>query len=91
MPHGAAFLAWHWQAGPLGAVRLGLLHGGYCSGCCWLLMALLYVGGVMNIRWIAALAILVAAGKLLPRATIIARIACAVIMWGAAQIAGWIP
>jgi len=38
---------------------LGLQHGGYCVGCCWVLMALLFVGGVMNLLWITLLALLV--------------------------------
>lgn len=57
------------------SVGLGLLHGLYCIGCCWMLMALLFVGGVMNILWIAALAILVLLEKLSPAGPWIARIA----------------
>jgi predicted metal-binding membrane protein len=49
-----------WQGG----LQLGLLHGGYCVGCCWVLMALLFVGGVMNVLWIALLALLVLLEKL---------------------------
>lgn len=62
----AAFLARHWRPGAAGALRLGLLHGAYCIGCCWMLMALLFVGGVMNLVWIAALSVLVLAEKHLP-------------------------
>ncbi|MDP9085355.1 MAG: DUF2182 domain-containing protein, partial [Pseudomonadota bacterium] len=62
----ASFLANHWQPGVAGALRLGLLHCAYCVGCCWLLMAMLFVGGVMNMLWITALAALVAAEKLAP-------------------------
>lgn len=58
-----------------GALRLGLLHGAWCVGCCWSLMALLFVGGVMNVLWIAALAILVLAEKVLPAGGWIARVA----------------
>jgi predicted metal-binding membrane protein len=61
----ALFLSSHWQSGPAGAFRMGLLHGGYCLGCCWFLMALLFLGGVMNLFWIAGLAIYVALEKLL--------------------------
>jgi predicted metal-binding membrane protein len=43
----------------LGSVMLGLRHGAYCVGCCWALMALLFVGGVMNVLWIVLLALLV--------------------------------
>ncbi|MGH8250882.1 MAG: DUF2182 domain-containing protein [Steroidobacteraceae bacterium] len=55
----ATFLARHWRPGSSGAFRLGVRHGAYCVGCCWFLMALLFVGGVMNVVWIAALATLV--------------------------------
>jgi len=60
------FLSRYWQAGPGGALRMGLRHGSYCLGCCWFLMALLFVGGVMNLAWIAGIALYVAAEKLLP-------------------------
>ncbi|TIP80361.1 MAG: DUF2182 domain-containing protein, partial [Mesorhizobium sp.] len=53
-----AFLARHWRPHAVGALRLGALHGAFCVGCCWMLMALLFVGGIMNLVWIAALAIL---------------------------------
>ena len=62
----AAFLAAHWRPGLLGAWRMGLVHGAYCTGCCAALMLLLFAGGLMNLFWIAGLAILVAAEKLLP-------------------------
>jgi predicted metal-binding membrane protein len=62
----AQFLSRHWRAGAFGAMRLGLLHGAFCVGCCWMLMALLLVGGIMNLAWIAALTAIVAAEKLLP-------------------------
>lgn len=57
------------------SVRIGLLHGLYCIGCCWMLMALLFVGGVMNLLWIAALAILVLLEKVLPAGVWVARAA----------------
>lgn len=50
------FFARHWRSGAAGTLRLGVLHGGYCVGCCWVLMGLLFVGGVMNLWWVAALA-----------------------------------
>jgi predicted metal-binding membrane protein len=56
-------------------VRLGLVHGTYCVGCCWVLMALLFVVGVMNVLWIALLALLVLLEKLTPSGRWIARIA----------------
>jgi predicted metal-binding membrane protein len=58
-----------------GCLRLGLRHGAYCIGCCWMLMALLFVGGVMNVLWIALLALLVVAEKLFPFGRWIARAA----------------
>jgi predicted metal-binding membrane protein len=79
----AVFLSRHWRPGVSGAVRLGLLHGAYCVGCCWLLMALLFVGGVMNFAWIGALTLLVGIEKLAPRGDLIGRAAgVALIAWG---------
>jgi len=51
-----AFVAEHWREGALGALRMGLAHGAYCIGCCAALMALLFVGGVMNLLWVALIA-----------------------------------
>src|SRR6516162_3065311 len=48
----------------LGALKIGLLHGTLCVGCCWVLMTLLFVGGVMNMFWVAAIATLVLAEKI---------------------------
>ncbi len=58
-----AFLFQHWHPGSLGALHMGLSHGGYCLGCCWALMLLLFVGGVMNLYVIAALSTVVAVEK----------------------------
>ncbi|WP_026622350.1 putative metal-binding membrane protein [Ensifer sp. WSM1721] len=60
---------------PAGAVGLGSRHGLYCIGCCWALMALLFVGGIMNVLWIAAIAIFVLAEKVLPTGRILSRTA----------------
>jgi len=60
------FLVGEWRPGVHGAFVMGTRHGLYCLGCCWALMALLFVGGVMNLAWIAALSIVVAVEKLLP-------------------------
>jgi predicted metal-binding membrane protein len=60
------FLSRHWQPGAAGALRMGLQHGGYCLGCCWFLMLLLFAAGIMNLVWIAGIALYVAAEKLLP-------------------------
>jgi predicted metal-binding membrane protein len=59
-----SFLFRHWRPGSLGALRMGLSHGIYCVGCCWALMLLLFVGGVMNLYIIAALTTLVAIEKI---------------------------
>jgi predicted metal-binding membrane protein len=67
---------------PFGALALGFRHGIYCIGCCWALMALLFVGGVMNLFWIATLAILVLFEKVVPFGRVVARAA------GLAFIAG---
>jgi predicted metal-binding membrane protein len=83
----AEFLTRHWRAGATGAVRLGVLHGAYCVGCCWMLMALLFVGGVMNFAWIAALTLIVGIEKLVPRGDLIGRVAgVALIGWGAVRL-----
>ena len=60
------FLLGEWRPGVYGAFVMGLRHGLFCLGCCWALMALLFVGGVMNLAWIAALSIAVAIEKLAP-------------------------
>ncbi|MFV1998594.1 MAG: DUF2182 domain-containing protein [Acidiferrobacterales bacterium] len=62
----AMFMAAHYKKGMRGAFQLGLTHGVYCLGCCWLLMGLLFVGGVMNLIWILAISLFVLAEKLLP-------------------------
>jgi predicted metal-binding membrane protein len=53
------FLVRHWRQGALGAVVTGMRHGFFCLGCCWLLMAFLFVGGLMNLAWVAGIALLV--------------------------------
>ena len=68
------FLLGEWRPGARGALVMGLRHGLFCLGCCWALMALLFVGGVMNLAWVAALAIVVALEKLLPRGTWLAAV-----------------
>lgn len=85
----AQFLSAHYRAGPIGALRMGLLHGTFCIGCCWLLMALLFVGGVMNLAWIALLTLIVAAEKLLPLGRYVSMAASlAFIVWGTAILVG---
>lgn len=62
----AQFIAQHWRAGDLGALRMGVEHGLFCVGCCWALMALLFAGGVMNLAWIAGITLFVLVEKLAP-------------------------
>jgi predicted metal-binding membrane protein len=62
----AHFIAEHWSDGTGGALRMGMLHGAFCLGCCWVLMGLLFFGGVMNLLWVAAITLFVLAEKLLP-------------------------
>jgi predicted metal-binding membrane protein len=83
----ASFLARHWRPHAPGALRLGAQHGAYCVGCCWMLMALLFVGGVMNLIWIAALTTMVLIEKVLPRGQWIGRSAgVALAGWGVATL-----
>ncbi|MEW2917591.1 DUF2182 domain-containing protein [Ruegeria sp. ANG10] len=63
----AQFLADHNRPGAYGAFCTGALHGAFCLGCCWALMLLLFVGGVMNLYWIVGIAVYVALEKLMPR------------------------
>ncbi len=60
------FLSRRWRNGAAGAFAMGLEHGAFCLGCCWVLMALLFVGGVMNLLWVAAIAVFVLAEKAAP-------------------------
>jgi predicted metal-binding membrane protein len=69
-----AFVLNHWRDGWDGALRMGAGHGLYCLGCCWVLMALLFAVGVMNLLWVAAIAAFVFAEKLLPGGVWVGRI-----------------
>jgi predicted metal-binding membrane protein len=74
-------LSW-WRDGIGGALAMGLRHGAVCLGCCWALMALLFVGGVMNLAWIAILALVVLAEKVLPYGVWLSRVSgVALIAW----------
>ncbi len=68
------FIMTRWRSGAGGALRMGLEHGAYCVGCCWFLMGLLFVLGVMNLLWVAALTILVLVEKAAPHGEWTARI-----------------
>jgi predicted metal-binding membrane protein len=62
------FIMTEWREGAGGALTMGWRHGLFCIGCCWALMLLLFVAGVMNLAWVAAISVLVLLEKLIPRA-----------------------
>ncbi|NQZ79812.1 MAG: DUF2182 domain-containing protein [Colwellia sp.] len=68
-----SLLTTQWQEGINGAIRLGFKHGQYCLGCCWFLMALLFVTGVMNLKWIFILTLLVLVEKCLPKGDVLGK------------------
>jgi len=70
-----SFVMGHWREGRAGAFVMGLHHGLYCLGCCWALMALLFVAGVMNLVWVTVIAVAVLVEKALPRGDLVGRIA----------------
>lgn len=77
------FVLMHWREGRGGAFRMGVQHGMYCVGCCWGLMLLLFVGGIMNLAWIAALAFFVLLEKVTPMGSWLARVAGVLLIgWG---------
>jgi predicted metal-binding membrane protein len=75
-----SFLMTDWRDGTGGALRMGLKHGAYCTGCCWSLMALLFVAGVMNLLWVAAIAAFVLVEKAVPRGELVGRVAGGVLI-----------
>ncbi len=83
------FLMTSWREGKAGALRMGLHHGRLCLGCCWSLMILLFVLGVMNLAWVAVLAIFVLAEKVAPRGVMVSRVGGVVLaLWGAVVVIG---
>jgi predicted metal-binding membrane protein len=77
------FLTQNRRKGNFGAILTGAHHGLYCLGCCWFLMALLFVGGVMNLYWIAGLAIYVWVEKVIPTGEIVGKVMGGLlIVWG---------
>jgi predicted metal-binding membrane protein len=82
-----SFIALHWRPGLAGAFAMGLRHGGWCVGCCWMLMALLFVGGIMNLAWIAALSVLVLVEKVAPGGVWVSRVTGVLLLtWAAATL-----
>ena len=83
-----AFLSANWQQGPRGALRMGLVHGAFCVGCCWFLMGLLFLGGVMNLYWIAGIALFVLFEKTVPAGHWLSYASgIALFVWGAGMLA----
>ncbi len=76
------FFSTEWREGASGALVMGFRHGSYCVGCCWALMALLFVAGVMNLFWVVVIAGFVLAEKVVPNGRLVGRIT-------GALLAGW--
>ena len=74
------FLPRNWRKGTGGSLLMGLRHGGVCTGCCWVLMALLFVARVMNLLWVGLIAIFVLAEKIFPRGDVMGRAAGGVLV-----------
>jgi len=84
------FFSAEWREGAGGALMMGIRHGSFCVGCCWLLMALLFVAGVMNLLWVAAIAVFVLLEKLVPGGDRLGRLAgVGLVAWGAWLIGGF--
>jgi predicted metal-binding membrane protein len=82
------FIMSHWRDGNSGAYQMGLRHGVYCLGCCWALMLVLFVVGVMNLAWVAALGAFILLEKIGPSGALVSRIGgAALIAIGVAFVA----
>lgn len=85
----AAFISEHWRRGTVGGLRLGLHYGLFCLGCCWALMAVLFVCGVMNLAFIVLISVLVLLEKSTRRGTMAARVIGVVLIgWGVYSFSG---
>ena len=83
------FIMTEWREGPRGALTMGVRHGGFCLGCCWFLMGLMFVAGVMNLLWMAVVAAYILAEKVIPAGHWFSRVAgLALIGWGAWMVVG---
>jgi predicted metal-binding membrane protein len=81
------FFMTHWAAGPTGALKMGLRHGLFCLGCCWALMLLLFVGGVMNLFWVLVLTVAVIVEKIFPWGRLVSKALGGVLLVAAAYLA----
>ena len=77
------FISSHWKPGGMGAFRMGIEHGVFCLGCCWILMGLLFFGGVMSLWWIGGLTLFVLLEKVMPFGAIGGRVIGGIVgVWG---------
>lgn len=88
------FVLAEWRPGAVGGLRMGILHGLYCAGCCWALMALMFFAGTMNLLWIAGLALLMFVEKVLPGGRQLGyAVGVVLVVWGlrvlTADVLGW--
>ena len=74
------FIMTEWREGAWGPLVMGLRHGSYCVGCCWVLMALLFVAGVMNPLWVAVIAVFILLEKILLCGALVGRVAGGVLL-----------
>lgn len=78
-----SFIHTHWKEGRAGALQMGIKNGMYCLGCCWVLMLLLFVSGIMNLLWIVLISLFVLIEKLFPRFKLVSWLAgAALILYG---------
>jgi predicted metal-binding membrane protein len=84
------FLTTKWREGAWGALVMGLRHGSYCTGCCWVLMGLLFVAGVMNLLWVAAITVFVLVEKIVPRGDLVGRLGGGVLVLAGLVLLGQI-
>jgi predicted metal-binding membrane protein len=83
------FFVEHWQDGRYGAIAMGLRHGLYCLGCCWMLMLLMFVGGAMSVSTMAVLSIFILTERLLPAGPWVSRLpAFVLLVWGVTLMVG---
>lgn len=83
------FFMVHWRDGRMGGFRMGMRHGVFCVGCCWALMVLMFVGGTMNLVWMAVLTVVMLLEKVLPRGDVFGRVLGGIfVVWGIALALG---
>jgi predicted metal-binding membrane protein len=83
------FVLNEWREGGWGAFLMGMKHGGYCTGCCWFLMALLFVAGIMNLLWVAAIAGFILLEKVAPAGERLGQVVGVVLVgWGVWMVVG---